>query len=119
MVISKITSVEHLKSVLFDEWLKVPSEVVKNMIESMPKCVAEYTRLPRNKPCIKKNKYILRLCEFCKKFKNHKKQTATGPDEAGNKGATKYVALCCRRIYVQFVFEFHNTISVCLEIEKK
>ncbi|RNA38434.1 hypothetical protein BpHYR1_023334 [Brachionus plicatilis] len=25
-------------------------------------------------------------------------------------GATKYVALCCRRIFVQFVFEFHNTI---------
>ncbi|RNA26134.1 hypothetical protein BpHYR1_001928 [Brachionus plicatilis] len=35
MVNTKITSVEHLKSVLFDEWLKVPSEIVKNMIESM------------------------------------------------------------------------------------
>ena len=41
MVNTKITSVEHLKSVLFDEWLKVPSEIVKNMIESMPKRVAE------------------------------------------------------------------------------
>ncbi|CAF0707147.1 unnamed protein product [Brachionus calyciflorus] len=41
MVNTKITSVEHLKSVLFDEWLKFPSDVVKNMIESMPIRVAE------------------------------------------------------------------------------
>ena len=41
MVNTKITSVKHLKSILFDEWLKVPSEVVKNIIESMPKRIAE------------------------------------------------------------------------------
>ncbi|CAF0787459.1 unnamed protein product [Brachionus calyciflorus] len=29
MVNTKITSVEYLKSVLFDEWLKVPSDIVK------------------------------------------------------------------------------------------
>ena len=41
MVNTKITSVEYLKSVLFDEWLKVPSEICQNMIESMPKRVGE------------------------------------------------------------------------------
>lgn len=41
MVNTKIKSVEHLKSVLFDECLKIPSELVKNMIESMPKRVAK------------------------------------------------------------------------------
>ncbi|CAF1033785.1 unnamed protein product [Brachionus calyciflorus] len=32
---------ENLKSILFDEWLKVPIDVVKNMIESMSKRVAD------------------------------------------------------------------------------
>ena len=41
MVDTKIKSVEHLKSVLFNECLKIPIELVKNMIESMPKPVAE------------------------------------------------------------------------------
>ena len=36
----KITSIEHLKTVLFNEWLNVNTEIVKNLIESMPKRIA-------------------------------------------------------------------------------
>lgn len=39
MVKIRITSVEHLKQVLHDEWLKVPIEIVQKVIESMPKRV--------------------------------------------------------------------------------
>lgn len=40
----KVTSIEHLKQVLNDEWLKVPIEMVKKMTESMPKRVAACVR---------------------------------------------------------------------------
>ncbi|CAF0915392.1 unnamed protein product [Brachionus calyciflorus] len=39
MVNTKVTSIEHLKEVLHKEWLKIPTEYVKKLIESMPKRV--------------------------------------------------------------------------------
>ena len=47
IVNTKISSVEHLKSIHFDEWLKVPNEIVKNMIESISKRVAECIKAKR------------------------------------------------------------------------
>nr|QNH67894.1 ATP-binding cassette transporter subfamily D member 4 [Brachionus rotundiformis] len=39
MVYTKITSIQHLKEVLHNEWLKIPTEYVQKVIESMPKRV--------------------------------------------------------------------------------
>lgn len=39
MVNTKVTSIEHLKDVLHKEWLKIPTEYVQKLIESMPKRV--------------------------------------------------------------------------------
>ncbi|RNA01718.1 Transposable element Tcb1 [Brachionus plicatilis] len=69
LVKTKLTSIEHLKSTLLKEWLNVPDDYVKKLIESMPKriraCYDAKGEINKQKKYLKsKNTYHLSLKMF-------------------------------------------------------